>query len=90
MAAVKAGAKILDAQEDTLCRFYGHSPILAVEAILKEEGIPVNLNRKMAELAVEKVREWIRDYEWAESPFKGFDHMVIKHKNAWWCFSKFL
>lgn len=80
VAAVKAGAKILDAQEDTLCRFYGHSPILAVEAILKEEGIPVNLNRKMAELAVEKVREWIRDYEWAESPFKGFDHMVIKHK----------
>jgi len=29
---------------------------------------------------VEKVRDWIRDYEWAESPFKGFDHMVTKHK----------
>ncbi len=80
VAAAKAGAKLLDVQEDTLCRFYGHSPILAVEAILREEGIPVNLNRKAAELAVEKVREWIRDYEWAESPFKGFDHMVTKHK----------
>lgn len=80
VAAAKSGAKILDVEEDTLCRFYGHSPILAVEAILREEGIHVNLNRKAAESAVEKVREWIREYEWAESPFKGFDHMVTKHK----------
>lgn len=80
VAAAKAGAKILDVEEDTLCRFYGHAPILAVEAILREEGIPVNLNRRAAELAVEKVREWIRDYEWSESPFKGFDHMVTRHK----------
>jgi len=80
IAAVKAGAKLMDVQEDTLCRFYGHSPILAVEAALREEGIPVNLDRRLAELAVEKVRDWIRDYEWAESPFKGFDHMVTKHK----------
>jgi len=80
IAAVKAGAKLIDFQEDTLCRLYGHSPILAVEAALREEGIPVNLDRRLAELAVEKVREWIRDYKWAESPFKGFDHMVTKHK----------
>jgi len=80
IAAVKAGAKLIDVQEDTLCRFYGHSPILAVEAALREEGIPVNLDRRLAELAVEKVRDWIRDYEWTESPFKGFDHMVTKHK----------
>lgn len=80
VAAAKAGAKILDVQEDTLCRFYGHPPILALEAILREEGIPVNLNRPLAEAAVEKVREWIREYEWAESPFKGFDHMVTRHK----------
>lgn len=80
VAAAKAGAKILDVQEDTLCRFYGHPPILALEAILREEGIPVNLNRPLAEVAVEKVREWIREYEWAESPFKGFDHMVTRHK----------
>uniref|UniRef100_A0A832LVY0 Biotin attachment protein n=1 Tax=Caldimicrobium thiodismutans TaxID=1653476 RepID=A0A832LVY0_9BACT len=80
VAAAKAGAKILDVQEDTLCRFYGHPPILALEAILREEGIPVNLNRPLAEAAVEKVREWIREYEWAESPFRGFDHMVTRHK----------
>ncbi|MCS7279688.1 MAG: biotin attachment protein [Thermodesulfobacteriaceae bacterium] len=80
LAAAKVGAKIIDVQEDTLVRFYGHSPILAVEALFKEMGIPVHLNRKAAEKAVEKVREWIREYEWAESPFKGLDHMVTRHK----------
>jgi len=80
IAAVKAGVKIVDVEEDTLVRFYGHPPILAVEAILREHGIPVHLNRELAEKAVEKVREWIRDYEWAESPFKGYDHTVTRHK----------
>jgi len=89
IAAVKAGAKLIDVQEDTLCRFYGHAPILAVEAALREEGIPVNLDRRLAELAVEKVREWIRDYEWAESPFKGFDHMVTKLKMPGGAFPSF-
>ncbi|NPA48841.1 MAG: biotin attachment protein, partial [Thermodesulfobacteria bacterium] len=28
----------------------------------------------------QKVREWINQYAWAESPFKGFDHNVTKHK----------
>jgi len=27
-----------------------------------------------------KSKDWIIDYKWAESPFKGFDHMVTKHK----------
>jgi len=80
LAAAKAGAKIIDVEEDTLVRFYGHSPILAVEALFREHGIPVNINREAAEKAVQKVRDWIRDYEWAESPFKGFDHMVTRHK----------
>jgi len=80
LAAAKAGAKIIDVEEDTLVRFYGHSPILAVEALFREHGIPVNLNRRAAEDAVAKVREWIRDYDWAESPFKGYDHMVTRHK----------
>jgi len=29
---------------------------------------------------VHKVRSWIRHYEWAESPFKGFDHTVTRHR----------
>lgn len=80
LSAAQAGAKIFDVEEDSLVRFYGHSPILAVQAYFEEMGIPVNLNRKEAEAAVQKVREWINYYDWAESPFKGFDHTVTLHK----------
>ncbi len=80
LSAAKAGAKIFDVEEDSLVRFYGHSPILGVHAYFEESGIPVNLNRKEAEAAVQKVREWIGYYDWAESPFKGFDHTVTLHK----------
>jgi pyruvate carboxylase len=80
LSAAKAGAKIFDVEEDSLVRFYGHSPILGVHAIFEESGIPVHLNRAEAEVAVRKVREWIGHYEWAESPFKGLDHTVTLHK----------
>jgi pyruvate carboxylase len=80
LAAAQAGAKILDAEEDSLTRFYGQAPILAVQAYLEESGIRVVLNREQAEAAVQKIREWIGHYEWAESPFKGFDHTVTFHK----------
>jgi pyruvate carboxylase len=80
LAAARAGAKIFDVEEDSLVRFYGHSPILGVQAYFEESGIPVNLDRKEAEAAVQKVREWINFYDWAESPFKGFDHTVTLHK----------
>lgn len=80
LSAAKAGTNIIDVQEDSLVRFYGHSPILGVQAYFEESGIPVHLNREMAEASVQKVREWIAHYEWAESPFKGLDHMVTFHK----------
>lgn len=80
LAAAKAGARIFDVQEDSLVRFYGHSPILSVQAFFEESGIPVHLNRKETEEVVQKVREWIGDYKWAESPFKGCDHTVTRHK----------
>ncbi len=80
LAAARAGAKVLDVEEDSLTRFYGQPPILAVHAYLEEAGIKVHLNREAAEEAVQKVREWINHYHWAESPFKGFDHNVTKHR----------
>ncbi len=80
LSAAKAGARLFDVQEDSLVRFYGHSPILSVQAVFEEAGIPVHLNRKVAEEAVYRVREWIGYYEWAESPFKGLDHTVTRHK----------
>lgn len=80
LSAAQAGAKIFDVEEDSLVRFYGHSPILGVHAYFEEMGIHVNLDRNEAESAVQKVREWIGFYDWAESPFKGFDHTVTYHK----------
>ncbi len=80
LAAVRAGAKLVDVEEDSLGRFYGQPPILAVHAYLEESGIPVNLNRKEAEEAVQKAREWVGSYQWAESPFRGFDHTVTQHR----------
>jgi pyruvate carboxylase len=80
LSAAKAGAKIVDVQEDSLVRFYGHSPILSVQAYFEESGIRVHLNRAEAEKSVQSVREWIGYYEWAESPFKGLDHTVTSHK----------
>jgi pyruvate carboxylase len=80
LAAAKAGATIFDVEEDSLVRFYGHSPILAVRAIFEESGIPVKLKLPQAEAAVQKVREWIGHYDWAESPFKGLDYSVTTHR----------
>ncbi|MGR3178547.1 MAG: biotin/lipoyl-containing protein [Candidatus Anammoxibacter sp.] len=80
LAAAQNGAKIIDVQEDSLTRFYGQAPILGVQAYLEEAGIKVNLDRKAAEDAVQKVREWIGHYDWAESPFKGSDHTVTTHR----------
>jgi pyruvate carboxylase len=80
LSAARAGAKIFDVEEDSLVRFYGQPPILGVQAYFEESGIPVNLNRKEAEVVVQKVREWIGHYDWAESPFKGYDHTVTLHK----------
>jgi len=80
LAAAEAGAKLLDVEEDSLTRFYGQPPILAAQAYLEEAGIRVHLNRELAERAVERVREWIGHYDWAESPFKGLDHKVLDHR----------
>ncbi|MBS3885641.1 MAG: hypothetical protein KGZ41_08010 [Dethiobacter sp.] len=80
LAAARSGAQIVDVEEDSLTRFYGQPPVLSVQAYLEESGIPVHLNRAVAEEAVQKVREWISQYEWAESPFKGFDHGVLAHR----------
>ncbi|MGR3219471.1 MAG: biotin/lipoyl-containing protein [Candidatus Anammoxibacter sp.] len=80
LAAAQNGANIIDVQEDSLTRFYGQAPILSVQAYLEEAGIKVNLDRKVAEEAVQKVREWIGHYDWAESPFKGSDHTVTTHR----------
>ena len=72
LAAAKAGAKILDAEEDSLVRFYGHSPILAVQAFLEESGHPGAPGRApRPRPRCSKAREWVGAYDWAESPVQG-------------------
>lgn len=51
-----------------------------MQSYFEEGGIHVHLNRSAAEQANQQVREWIGHYEWAESPFKGYDHGVTKHR----------
>ncbi|NTU97095.1 MAG: biotin/lipoyl-binding protein [Chlorobiaceae bacterium] len=80
LAAAQAGAGIVDVEEDSLTRFFGQAPLLSVASYLEESGLKVHLNRKDADVAVQKVREWIGHYEWAESPFKGFDYGVVMHR----------
>jgi pyruvate carboxylase len=80
LAAAQAGAKLVDVQEDSLTRFYGQAPLLSLQAYFEEAGIPVHINRERALKAVQHVRRWIGDYEWAESPFRGLDHTVTEHR----------
>ena len=80
LAAAQAGASIIDVEEDSLTRFFGQAPLLSVASFLEESGMNVHLNTRAADDAVQKVRDWIGHYEWAESPFKGFDHGVIMHR----------
>lgn len=80
LSAAEAGANILDVEEDSLTRFYGQAPLLSAAAYLEESGIEVHLNRPKAEEANEEARNWIQHYEWAESPFKGFDYNVTQHR----------
>lgn len=80
LAAAKAGAKIIDVEEDALVRFYGQAPILGVQAYFEEEGVAVHLDRQKAEQAANEPRNWIGAYDWAESPFKGYDHTVTRHR----------
>ncbi len=80
LSAAQAGASIIDVEEDSLTRFFGQAPLLSVASFLEESGMNVHLNIRAADDAVQKVRDWIRHYEWAESPFKGFDHGVIMHR----------
>lgn len=80
LAAAQAGASIVDVEEDSLVRFYGQPPMLAVQAYFEDAGIPVHLNRHLAEQAVSKIRPRMNQYDWAESPVKGTDHTVLRHR----------
>jgi pyruvate carboxylase len=80
LSAAKAGAHLFDVEEDSLVRFYGHPPVTALTHYFEEMGIAVNVRLDAVAGAVGKVREWSSHYDWAESPFKGYDHAVTTHR----------
>jgi len=81
MAAVKAGAKIVDASDHALTGFYGPPPILTTVMMLEDSGMHCeNINTEAVIAASSKLREVRASYVSFESQFKGFDPTVHIHK----------
>ncbi len=81
VAAVRAGAKIIDAGDHAMTGFFGPPPILTVVQTLAEEGYEaegINMDAIMA--TSDKLKRARPAYEALESQFKGFDPTVHIHK----------
>ncbi len=81
VAAVKAGAKIVDAGDHAMTGFFGPPPILTVVQTLAEEGYQAESINIDALIATSNKLKRVRPaYEALESQFKGFDPTVHIHK----------
>ncbi len=81
VAAVKAGAKIVDAGDHAMTGFFGPPPILTVIQTLLDEGYEaegINIDAVIA--TSNKLKKVRQAYEPFESQFKGFDPTVHIHK----------
>ena len=81
VAAVKAGAKIVDAGDHAMTGFFGPPPILTVIQTLLDEGYQaegINIDAIIA--TSNKLKKVRQAYEPFESQFKGFDPTVHIHK----------
>ncbi len=80
-AAVKNGAKIVDAADHAFTGYYGPPPILSVIHDLKDEGFePAGVDEKAVIETSEVLRNEREHYEYFESQFKGFSPTVQIHK----------
>ncbi|MFO7605003.1 MAG: biotin/lipoyl-containing protein [Desulfurivibrionaceae bacterium] len=80
-AAVKNGAKIIDAADHSFTGYYGPPPILSVIHDLREEGYePVGIDESAIIETSEVLRNEREHYEYFESQFKGFSPTVQIHK----------
>ncbi|MBN1653796.1 MAG: biotin/lipoyl-binding protein [Deltaproteobacteria bacterium] len=80
-AAVRAGAKIVDASDHALTGFFGPPPALTVVQTLAEDGFEaVGIESDALIQASEKLRRARSAYAEYESQFKGFDPTVHIHK----------
>ena len=81
VAAVKAGAKIVDAGDHAMSGYFGPPPALAVIQTLAEEGYEaIGINVKAIIEANEKLKKVRPVYSAFESQIKGFDPTVHIHK----------
>lgn len=81
VAAVKAGAKIVDASDHAMTGFFGPPPALTVAITLAEEGYEaVELNIDALISTSDKLKKVRPAYAVFESQFKGFDPTVHIHK----------
>ena len=81
VAAVKAGARIVDAGDHAMTGFFGPPPILTVIHTLEEDGhLAVGVDRDAVIAASEKLKPIRPAYVHFESQFKGFDPTVHIHK----------
>ncbi len=81
VAAVKAGAKIVDAGDHAMTGFFGPPPILTVIQTLADEGYDAKgINIDAIIETSNKLKKVRRAYEPFESQFKGFDSTVHIHK----------
>lgn len=81
VAAVKAGAKIVDASDHAMTGFFGPPPALTVALTLAEEGYEaVGLNIDALISTSDKLKKVRPSYAIFESQFKGFDPTVHIHK----------
>ncbi len=81
MAAVKAGARIVDASDHALTGFYGPPPLLTTLMMMEDKGMQAeNINTDAVIATSSKLREVRPSYHAFESQFKGFDPTVHIHK----------
>lgn len=80
-AAVKNGAKIVDAADHAFTGYYGPAPVLSVIQDLRGEGFePVGIDESAVIETSEVLRGEREHYEYFESQFKGFSPTVQIHK----------
>lgn len=81
IAAVEAGAKIVDASDHAFTGFYGPPPLLTTIMMLKDKGMHAESIDTGAIVATSsKLRKIRPSYQAFESQFKGFDPTVHIHK----------
>ena len=81
VAAVRNGARIVDAGDHAFCGFFGPPPILTVVDTLEEYGFrAVGINREKVIETSNKLRPQREFYKDFESQFLGFDPTAQTHK----------